>query len=173
MAKNLIFYLSIIALIIINILIDMNINNYIKVLENCFNTNIILTDSYYSLICFIIAIISVLIIISIKLVVFYKREEIKGINFKTEDGTFGTANWLSDSEIDNILGRNNIPGIVLGKKNNDIIKLPFDSHFNKNICVFGSSGSMKTIGFLITNLLELLKYKKSIIVTDAKRRNIS
>ena len=27
---------------------------------------------------------------------------------------------------------------------------------------------MKTIGFLITNLLELLKYKKSIIVTDAK-----
>ena len=34
--------------------------------------------------------------------------------------------------------------------------------------MFGSSGSMKTIGFLITNLLELFKYKKSIIVTDAK-----
>ena len=32
---------------------------------------------------------------------------------------------------------------------------------------------MKTIGFLVTNLLELLKYKKSIIVTDAKRRNLS
>ncbi len=56
----------------------------------------------------------------------------------------------------------------MGKKDNDIIKLPFDSHFNKNIAVFGSSGSMKTIGFLITNLLELLQYKKSIIVTDAK-----
>ena len=51
-------------------------------------------------------------------------------------------------------------GIILGKKGNDIIKLPFDSHFNKNIAVFGSSGSMKTIGFLITNLLELLQYKK-------------
>ena len=61
-----------------------------------------------------------------------------------------------------------MPGIILGKKGNDIIKLPFDSHFNKNIAVFGSSGSMKTIGFLITNLLELLQYKKSIIVTDAK-----
>lgn len=29
-------------------------------------------------------------------------------------------------------------------------------------------GSMKTIGFLLTNLLELSKYKKSIIVTDPK-----
>lgn len=79
---------------------------------------------------------------------------------------------MEDNEIDKILGRNNIPGIILGKKHNEIIKLPFASYFNKNIAVFGSSGSMKTIGFLITNLLELLQYKKSIIVTDAKRRNL-
>ncbi|MCI8396422.1 MAG: type IV secretory system conjugative DNA transfer family protein [Clostridia bacterium] len=32
---------------------------------------------------------------------------------------------------------------------------------------------MKTIGFLLTNLLELSKYKKSIIVTDPKRRSLS
>ena len=80
----------------------------------------------------------------------------------------GTADWLNDNEIDKILGRNDVPGIILGKRVTDIIKLPFDCHFNKNIAVFGSSGSMKTIGFLITNLLELLQYKKSIIVTDAK-----
>ena len=59
----------------------------------------------------------------------------------------GTADWLNDDEIDEILGRNNVPGIILGKRNNDIIKLPFDSFFNKNISVFGSSGSMKTIRF--------------------------
>ena len=53
--------------------------------------------------------------------------------------------FLNDNDIDNILGRNNVPGLILGKKNNDIIKLPFDSYFNKNIAVFGSSGSMKTI----------------------------
>jgi len=40
-----------------------------------------------------------------------------------------------------------VPGVILGKKNNDIIKLPFNSFFNKNITVFGSSGSMKTIRF--------------------------
>lgn len=72
-----------------------------------------------------------------------------------------------------VLGFNEVPGIILGKYNGNIVKLPFESYFNKNICVFGSSGSMKTIGFLITNLLELSKYKKSMVVTDPKRRNLS
>ena len=106
--------------------------------------------------------------VCIKLVICYKKDEIKGIKLKKEDGTHGTADWMSEDEIEKVLGKNETPGIILGKSNNDIVKLPFDSYFNKNIAVFGSSGSMKTIGFLITNLLELFKYKKSIIVTDAK-----
>lgn len=147
MTKKIIFYSSIVFIIILNILIDINIQNYINILNECFNKNIIINQFYYAFICFIIAFISFLIVIGIKLVVYYKNDEIKGINLKTEDGTFGTANWLNDNDIDNILGRNNVPGLILGKKNNDIIKLPFDSYFNKNIAVFGSSGSMKTIRF--------------------------
>lgn len=147
MTKKIIFYSSIVFLIILNILLDINIQNYINILNECFNKNIIINQFYYAFICFIIAFISFLIVIGIKLVVYYKNNEIKGINLKTEDGTFGTANWLNDNDIDNILGRNNVPGLILGKKNNDIIKLPFDSYFNKNIAVFGSSGSMKTIRF--------------------------
>ena len=168
MNRQTIYVLSIIIIIILNVFLDININNYIDILNECFNRSITLPYFFYVLICFIIAFISILSIIVIKLVVFYKKEEIKGIMLKIEDGTYGTANWLSDEDIDNILGRNTIPGIILGKKDNDIIKLPFDSFFNKNITVFGSSGSMKTIGFLITNMLELLEYKKSIIVTDVK-----
>ena len=147
MTKKIIFYSSIVFLIILNILLDINIQNYINILNECFNKNIIINQFYYAFICFIIAFISLLIVIGIKLVVYYKNDEIKGINLKTEDGTFGTANWLNDNEIDNILGRNDVPGLILGKKDNDIIKLPFDSYFNKNIAVFGSSGSMKTIRF--------------------------
>lgn len=145
MTKKIIFYSAIVFLIILNILLDINIQNYINILNECFNKNIIINQFYYAFICVIIAFISFLIVIGIKLVVYYKNDEIKGINLKTEDGTFGTANWLNDNDIDNILGRNNVPGLILGKKNNDIIKLPFDSYFNKNIAVFGSSGSMKTI----------------------------
>lgn len=147
MTKKIIFFISVFALIIFNIILDFNVNNYINLLNICFGKNIVLTNFYYIVICFIIAIISVLIILSMKLVVFYKKDEINGIKFKKDDGTYGTAEWLNDNEIDNILGRNNVPGIILGKRNNDIIKLPFDSFFNKNIAVFGSSGSMKTIRF--------------------------
>lgn len=75
---------------------------------------------------------------------------------------------MSEDEIEKVLGKNETPGIILGKLNNDIIKLPFDSHFNKNIAVFGSSGSMKTIGFLITNLLELFKYKNLLLLLMQK-----
>lgn len=145
MTKKIIFYSSIVFLIILNILLDINIQNYINILNECFNKNIIINQFYYAFICSIIAFISILIAIGIKLVVYYKTDEIKGVNLKAEDGTFGTANWLNDNDIDNILGRNNVPGLILGKKNNDIIKLPFASYFNKNIAVFGSSGSMKTI----------------------------
>lgn len=80
---------------------------------------------------------------------------------------------MNEKEMQQVLGFNEVPGIILGKYNGNIVKLPFESYFNKNICVFGSSGSMKTIGFLITNLLELSKYKKSMVVTDPKRRNLS
>ena len=168
MIKKICFYIFLFFCFFLNIVLDLNIKNYFKVLNNCFGKNIVLTNNLYVIICIIIALISFLIILDILLVLFKNKNENKGINFKIEDGTYGTANWMHENEISEVLGLNNIPGIILGKYNDNLVKLPFDSYFNKNICVFGSSGSMKTIGFLLTNLLELSKYKKSIIVTDPK-----
>lgn len=87
---------------------------------------------------------------------------------KENDSTHGTATWMQENEMKNILGFNDTPGLILGTYNEKIIKLPFESFFNKNISVFGSSGSMKTTSFLLPNLLELSKFNKSIIVTDPK-----
>ena len=154
--------------LLLNIIIDFNIKNYFQILRICFGEKIFLSNNLYAVICSIIASIFVLIIISILLVAFYKKSENNGIKFKTKDGTFGTSNWMSKKKMQEVLGINDVPGIIIGKYNDDIVKLPFDSHFNKNICVFGSSGSMKTTAFLLTNLLELSKYKKSIVVTDPK-----
>lgn len=168
MIKKVCFYIFLFFCLILNILIDCNIKNYFEILSKCFGKNIVASNSLYALICFIIAFISILIILDILLVLFKKQTKNKGINFKTEDGTYGTANWMSENEIPKVLGFNDTPGIILGKYNTNLVKLPFSSFFNKNISVFGSSGSMKTIGFLLTNLLELSKYKKSIIVTDPK-----
>ena len=125
--------------LILNIVLDINIKNYISILNICFERDILLTNNLYVLICFIIALISIFIIIDILLVLFKKENENKGINFKTEDGTYGTSNWMNETELKEVLGINDVPGIILGKLNNYIVKLPFDSYFNKNIAVFGSS----------------------------------
>lgn len=168
MIKKIIFYLSLFFCVMENIIVDINIRNYIEIINKCFNRNIYISNKTYAFICFINAIISILIMICIKLIVENKQDEIKGFKLKPDDATFGTANWMNEVEIKKILSTENGPGIVLGKKNEKIIKLPFDSFFNKNIAVFGTSGSMKTTGFLLTNVLELSKTKSSMIFTDPK-----
>lgn len=168
MIKKICLYIFLFFCLILNIIIDFNIKHYFEILNKCFGTNIVLSSNLHVCICLIIALISILIVLDILLVLYKNKEENKGIKFKIEDGTYGTANWMPENEISEILGINDIPGVILGKYNNNIVKLSFNSYFNKNICVFGSSGSMKTIGFLLTNLLELSKYKKSLIVTDPK-----
>lgn len=149
MTKKICFYIFLFFCLILNIVIDCNIKNYFIVLEKCFGKNIVLTSNLYALICSIIALILILIVLDILLVLFKKQEENKGIKIKTEDGTFGTSNWMPESEMKQILSINDIPGVILGKYLGNIIKLPFDSYFNKNIMVFGSSGSMKTIRIFI------------------------
>ena len=139
MIKKVCFYIFLFFCLFLNIIIDINIKNYIRILEKCFGNKIILTNNLYVLICFIIALISIFTIIDILLVLYKKTNENKGINFKPKDGTYGTANWMQEKDIKNILGINDTPGIILGKYNGNIVKLPFESYFNKNICVFGSS----------------------------------
>ena len=168
MSKKVCFYIVLFFCIFLNIVFELNIKNYFSVLRNCFGKNIILTTKLFILICVIFGFISIFLLIDILLVVYYGKIENKGLKIKKDDETHGSAKWMTEKEIFNVLGTGNIPGIIIGKYNNQFVKLPFDSHFNKNICVFGSSGSMKTIGFVLTNLLELSLYKKSIIVTDPK-----
>ncbi len=168
MIKKICFYIFLFLFFILNVVIILNIKNYIEILNICFNKNIIVTNKLYAVIYVVIVLISFFVILDILLVAFKKKDENKGIIFKPENGTYGTSDWMKLMEIKQILTINDIPGIILGKFENHIVKLPLDSYFNKNICVFGSSGSMKTTAFLLTNLLELSKYKKSIIVTDPK-----
>lgn len=84
-----------------------------------------------------------------KILLVYLKLQLKLL--KTEDGTHGTANWMNEKEMTEVLSFDK-PGIILGKYNNKFVKLPFDSYFNKNICVFGSSGSMKTIRISLNKL---------------------
>lgn len=168
MNKKLCFYITLFFCLIFNLIVDFNIKNYFNILNVCFGKDIILSTKLFIFICIIFYFISIFIIIDILLVVYNSKIENKGLKIRSHDATHGTADWMNEKDMNNVLGVNNEPGIILGKYNNKFVKLPFESYFNKNICIFGSSGSMKTIGFLLTNLLELSLYKKSIIVTDPK-----
>ena len=168
MNKKVYFYIFLFLFFILNIVIITNVKKYIEILNICFNENIFLSNKLYAIISFTIALISILIILDILLVVSKGKNENKGVIFKPENGTYGTSDWMKLEEMKKVLTIDDIPGIILGRFEGNIVKLPLDTYFNKNICVFGSSGSMKTTAFLLTNLLELSKYLKSIIVTDPK-----
>ena len=168
MNKKVYFYIFLFLFFILNIVIITNVKKYIEILNICFNENIFLSNKLYAIISFTIALISILIILDILLVVSKGKNENKGVIFKPENGTYGTSDWMKLEEMKKVLTIDDIPGIILGRFEGNIVKLPLDTYFNKNICVFGSSGSMKTTAFLLTNLLELSKYLKSIIVTDTK-----
>lgn len=168
MNKKVYFYIFLFLFFILNIVIITNVKKYIEILNICFNENIFLSSKLYAIISFIIVLISVLIVLDILLVVSKGKNENKGVIFKPENGTYGTSDWMKLEEMKKVLTIDDIPGIILGRFEGNIVKLPLDTYFNKNICVFGSSGSMKTTAFLLTNLLELSKYLKSIIVTDPK-----
>ena len=95
-------YILTIAFIFLNLIIDFNISSYVKILNKCFNKNIIITKLYYAIICSVIALISILIMVCIKLVIYYKKDEIKGIKLKKEDGTHGTAEWMPEDKIETV-----------------------------------------------------------------------
>ena len=117
--------------------------------------------------------------------------ETEGIKFRKKDGTHGTAGFANINDLKHILqvgNEKNTNGIILGKTidTDEIIILP-DSYkkLNRNIMVFGASGSGKSRKFIVPNILKIaeqderarnlenaIQQGKNIIVTDPKRRTI-
>lgn len=161
MIKKICFYIFLFFCFVLNIILDANIKNYIIVLEKCFERNIVLNDKMYVAICTIIALNSILIVIDILLVVCKKKNKNNGIKIKSEDGTHGTADWMQEKEIQKVLGVGNVPGIILGKSyRNRTVKLPFDSFFNKNICVFGSSRQYENDSIFNDKFIRIINVQK-------------
>ena len=65
MIKKVISYIALFFCLVINIIIDINIKKYFGILKECFGDEVQLTIKLYVLICFIIAIISILIVLDI------------------------------------------------------------------------------------------------------------
>ncbi len=148
---------------------------YIQQLEKCFKSNyelkkienllnapgIILGNPVIFLIYIIIIVILFLAFYNIKSTLKNKKAEKEGVNYKQKDGTHGTANFTKAEELKHILqigNEENTNGIILGKTldTDEIILLPDNyKELNRNVIIFGASGTGKSRKFIVPNILKI------------------
>lgn len=170
------------------------INGFMKILEKSFQTNlntidinllnlftVIFRNKTIAIIWIMLNFIAILVAKNIVTTKQNLKIEVEGVNLKKKDGTFGTADWGNKEEIQEYLSIGKRDGIILGEtEEQEIITLPMNTYLNKNIAVFGSSGSKKSRGFAIPNGIELaqeelqraINRNMSLVFTDPKRRII-
>lgn len=87
-------------------------------------------------------------------------------------GTYGTAGFMSEREMQGVLETTNDvrkhKGTILGKLNNQVVCVPTESRMNRNLAVYGASGSKKTRAFAVNMVLACAGRGESIIITDPK-----
>ena len=162
---------------------------YLKVLEKCFQQNYHLLDINNFIDCFrvigqnkiivIIYLIIALIFLFLLFNVKYTKQRLKieneGIKFKQKDGT---SNFVNPRDI-NLLKIGNeekTPGIILGKTidTGEIITLP-DSckSINRNIMIWGASGSGKSTSYIIPNALKIAEHNSKERIEELATQGVN
>lgn len=93
-------------------------------------------------------------------------------------GTYGTSGFMSEKEMREVLDLTSDlcrhTGTILGCLNGKTVCVPKDTMLNRNLAVYGASGSMKTRAFCINRILQSASSGKggtpgeSLIITDPK-----
>ncbi len=95
----------------------------------------------------------------------------RNLNYSTT-GTYGTSGFMSTDEMLQVLELTNNPkknkGTILGKLNSKAVCLPYKTRMNKNIAVYGASGSMKSRAFARNMIFQCVAREESLIITDPK-----
>lgn len=93
-------------------------------------------------------------------------------NFHYSDkGTYGTAGYMEPEKMRAFLDVTSIQktkGTILGTVGRDIVSIPLDNRMNKNIAVFGASGSMKSRAFVRNMIFQSVIRGESMVLTDPK-----
>ena len=158
--------IPIFIILFISILIPI-VSNYFEVLKKCFNKDYSSID--IGCISIIICFIFLLVIFNIYSTIKNRKIEKEGVRIKEKDATFGSANWATIDEARDFLSVGKEDGLIFGKtEKNETISLPQSTFLNKNVAIFGSSGSKKTRAFALINILKQAELGNSIICTDSK-----
>lgn len=126
---------------------------------------------YGVLIC--IGLFAILLIMVMRLGYNEDGEYDKDRNFTySTKGTYGTSGWMSREEMDGVLelvsDLRGHPGTILGMLNNKAVCVPEETRLNRNLAVYGASGSMKTRSFCMNRILQSVACGESLIICDPK-----
>ncbi len=87
-------------------------------------------------------------------------------------GTYGTSGWMSRKEMTGVLEQvtdlRKHQGIVLGMLDGKALCVPEKSMLNRNLAVYGASGSKKTRAFCMNRILQAVVCGESLIISDPK-----
>ena len=87
-------------------------------------------------------------------------------------GTYGTSGFMSEKEAEEVLDLTSSVkkhnGAILGTLNGKYVCVPEQSPLNKNMAVYGASGSMKTRAYCINRILQAAAQGESLIICDPK-----
>ncbi len=87
-------------------------------------------------------------------------------------GTHGTAGFMQEKEISSVLNKSknikNDKGTIVGELNKEILTIPLNSRMNKNIAVYGASGTMKSRAYARNKVFQCVKREESLVITDPK-----
>ena len=87
-------------------------------------------------------------------------------------GTYGTAGWMTDKEMYKELevtkNVKHCRGTILGEIDGKVVSVPENTMMNRNIAVYGASGSMKSRAYARNFVLQSVKRGESLIITDPK-----
>ena len=99
-----------------------------------------------------------------------KEEDPRGFTV-SRSGIYGTAAWMSETEMKTVLERASIEqaaGTILGEYKGKAVCMPTGTRLNRHIAIFGASGTMKSRAIIRNALFQIIKRGESVIITDSK-----
>lgn len=90
---------------------------------------------------------------------------------KSESGIYGTASWMNEKEMHNVLevsSVDKVKGTILGEYGGKAVCMPKNTSLNRHIAIFGASGTQKSRAIIRNALFQALKRGESVIITDSK-----
>ncbi|MBR6643636.1 MAG: type IV secretory system conjugative DNA transfer family protein, partial [Lachnospiraceae bacterium] len=90
----------------------------------------------------------------------------------SDKGTYGTSGFMSEPEMNKVLELvsdvSQTKGVILGKLDGKAVCLPEHTRMNRNVAVFGASGSMKSRAYARNVIFQCVARGESLVITDPK-----